>query len=188
MLFMPNNMFAAFHRKKNWTGTTEHPERAQWWLFAICSTVIACSCAWQKIFEKSRRLGEAGWSPSRLQMVFLSKISVWLQKSCSVTWPRSAGAGRSRLYHSPAVTLAHTCQLRVINAAGILWGLISTLHTALNALQKIQRKCKAMCLHGSTLSSANSMEKGGAYRYWFRVPCGFSELPSGNPSLAILTV
>lgn len=163
-LFMPNNTFAPFHRKKNLTGTTEHPQQAQWWLFAICGTVVACSCAWQKIFEESRRLSEAGWSLSRLHIFFLSKISVWLQKRCSMTWPRSAAAGHPRLYHSPAVTLAHACQLGATNAAGILRGLISTLHTALDALQKIQRKCKATSLHGSTLSSANSVEKGEAYR------------------------
>lgn len=91
-----------------------------------------------------------------------------------------------RLYRSPALTPAHACQLSIINAVGVLRGSISTLHTALNALKKIQRKCKVLPLHGSTLSSANSVERGGTPRCQFRAHFRFSELPSGNPSFTLL--
>ena len=177
-------MFAPFHPKKNQMGTTEHPQQAQLWLFAVCGTVTGCSCAWWKIFKKSRRAGEAGQSLSHLHISFLPKTCVWLQKHSAALCSepsRSAAAGHLRLYCSPAVTLECPCQLSVINAAGILQGSISTLHTALNALRKIQRKCKAMFLHGSTLGSANSGKRGDTH---FR----YSELPSGNPSFTLLTV
>lgn len=180
-LFMPNSTFAPSHPKKNQMGPTD-PQQAQWWLFAICGTVIGCSCAWWKIFEKSKKAGEAGWSLFHLCIGFFPLRHVWLQKRCAAPCPEpscSAAAGHPRLYHSP-VTPAQACQLNVINAAGILRGSISTLHTAVNALKKIQRKCKAMSLHGSTLGSANSVERRGADRY--------SELPSGNPSFTLLTV
>lgn len=116
---------------------------------------------------------------------------VWLQKCCTALCPEpscSAAAGYRHLYHSPAVTPAHTCQLSVISAVGILRGSISTLHTALNTLKKIQRKCKAMSLHSSISGSANSVERRGAHSYWFRVHFRYSELPSGNPSFTLLTV
>lgn len=95
-------------------------------------------------------------TPVLFNIIFLLKTCIWLQKCCAAPCPKlslSAPAGHPFLYHGPAVTPAYACQLGRINAVGILQGSISSL--ALNILKKIQRKCKARSLHGSTLDFGN---------------------------------
>lgn len=100
-----------------------------------------------KDLQEKQGAGEAGVSLSHLLINILPKACVDLQTCCAALCPEpshSATAGHPQLYHGPAVTPAHARQLSVTIAAGILGGLISTLHTALKALKKIPRKCKAM--------------------------------------------
>lgn len=127
-------MFAPFHPKEKKNG--------DYWASSASSTVAICY-----VWHRHWRAGEAGRSLSHLRISILPKTCIWLQKRCTALCPepsRSAAAGHPCPHRSPAASPAHASQLRVINAAGILRGSISTLRTALNTFKKIQRKCKAM--------------------------------------------
>lgn len=160
-LFVSNCKFVPFNPKKDKMGTTWASSASK--LIDVYLPYVAQSfrypCAWWNILRKSRA-GVAAWSPFACQMLCPRCVL-----GCRPVAPCHGPAHRAWhrwLCCSPSLPLAHVHQLGAVNAMETLWGSISTLHATLNALKKIQRKCKAVSLHFVLCKTCGKRSPG----YW----------------------